>query len=239
LIDTHCHLLPGLDDGPPTESDAVELARCLAANDISTVVCTPHYSAQFPTSHADASERLVALRSELVDAGIEVEVALAAEVSPGYAVSAPIEELVERSIAGRFLVVEVLGDTPPAFFATVQDRLAEAGVTAIFAHPERCRTLHRRASVADAVRRRGALLQVVAPSLLGRWGKDVASAAWRLIDTGRADLLASDAHGARRRTVALGEATALVRARLGNAVATELTERRPADVLAGLVATAR
>jgi protein-tyrosine phosphatase len=235
VIDTHCHLLPGLDDGPATESDAVELARCLAADDISTVVCTPHYSAQFPTSHADAGERLAALRSELVDAGIEVEAALAAEVSPGYAVSTPLEELVERSIAGRFAVVEVLSDTPPAFFATVQDRLAEADVAVIFAHPERCRALRRRPNLVDAIRRRGALLQVVAPSLLGRWGNDVATAAWRLIDTGRADLLASDAHGARRRSVALGEAAALVRARLGNAVARELTERRPASVLAGLV----
>lgn len=234
MIDTHCHLLPGLDDGPPTQADALDLARRLAADGVSRVLCTPHYSAQFPTSHADAEARLSALRSELADACIRLEPALAAEVSPGYAVSVSPDDLARRSIAGRYVVVEVLADTPPPFFAAVLERLTEAGLAVIFAHPERCRALQRHAGLVDGIRRRGALLQVVAPSLLGRWGKEVAALAWRLVDTGRADLLGSDAHGVRRRSVHLGEAAALVRERLGDAAVSELTERRPASVLAGL-----
>jgi protein-tyrosine phosphatase len=77
------------------------------------------------------------------------------------------------------------------------------------------------------------VLQVVAPSLLGRFGEGAAEAGWRLVDTGRASLLASDAHGTKRRSVRLREATELVRRRLGDAFAADLTERHPALVLAG------
>jgi protein-tyrosine phosphatase len=234
VIDTHCHLLPGLDDGPSTQAGALELARRLAADGISHVVCTPHFSPQFPTAQADGAARLAALRPEIEAAGLALNTALAAEVSPGYAVSMPLAELAERAIAGRFVLVEILADSPPPFFASVVERLAEASLAPIFAHPERCRAVHRHGSLLDWSRRRGALVQVVAPSLLGRWGKEVAAAAWRLIDTGRADLLASDAHGTRRRSVHLGEASALVRQRLGHAIVAELTEGRPASVLAGL-----
>ena len=229
MIDTHCHLLPGLDDGPGSLGEAVSLARSLTADGIQRVVCTPHYSPQFPTSHADAVAGLRALRAEL--AGLGLETALAAEVSPGYAVSAPLDELRVRSLGGRFVVCEALADSQPAFFESALARLAEAALVPIFAHPERCRAVQRRIGLVDWARKRGALVQVVAPSLLGRWGGATSATAWRLIDTGRADLLASDAHGTRRRSVHLREAAALVTERLGAAVAATLTERRPAELL--------
>jgi len=233
LIDTHCHLLPGLDDGPRTPHDSLELARSLAGNGVTRVLCTPHYSAMFPTEHDAAAARLAEVALGVEEAGLELEVSLAAEVSPGYAIAAPLEELERRAIGGHFLLVEVLADVAPPFFASALERLAEAGLVPIFGHPERCRALHRRLSLVDAMRRQGAVIQVVAPSLIGRWGADVEATAWRLIDTGRADLLASDAHGSRRRGVHLKRAAELVRERLGDAVATELTVHRPAAVLQG------
>ena len=65
VIDTHCHLLPGLDDGPATAADAVALAERLAADGVETVVCTPHFSRRYPTDHAEAGERLQELRGLL------------------------------------------------------------------------------------------------------------------------------------------------------------------------------
>ncbi len=78
------------------------------------------------------------------------------------------------------------------------------------------------------------MLQVVAPSLVGRWGPDTQTAAWRLVDTGRADLLGSDAHGARRRRPHVRAACRLIEERLGAAVVEELTEVKPRLVLDGV-----
>ena len=112
MIDTHCLLLPALDDGPPHQAEAVLLARELSAQGVRRVLCTPHYSRLFPTSHAEAQERLCAFEPVLRDSGVELELSLAAEIGPGLAVAAPLEELLARTIDRRFAMIELLGDTP-------------------------------------------------------------------------------------------------------------------------------
>ena len=230
MIDTHCHLLPALDDGPSAPSGAVELARQLVGAGVDFVLCTPHFSRRFPTRAADARERLTELRSELFAAEVPLKLGLAAEVSPAFAVSAPVEELARRSVGG-FLLVELEPDTPAFFPQTVLERLDGEGLRPILAHPERCRAAREQPRLLDEARSAGALVQVVAPSLTGRWGGDVASAAWRLLDRGQVDLLASDAHRARRGGAHVERAAALVAARLGDDALRELTERGPARVV--------
>lgn len=231
MIDTHCHLLPGLDDGPQTMGDAVALARRLVADGVSNVLCTPHFSRLFPTDHGEAVERLGELRDALAGAAVPLELALAAEIGPAFAVSAPLDELRRRSISGRYLLIEVLPDSPGGLFDAASDRLQEAGLTPIFAHPERCRAVQRHPTLVEDARRRGALVQVVAPSLIKRWGRGVAAAAWSLVGAGWVDLLGSDAHGARRRGVHLAEAAELVEARFGAETTRDLIRRNPALVV--------
>ena len=233
MIDTHCHLLPGLDDGPGSANDSVELARQLSAQGIRRVLCTPHYSSLFPTDHAAAAARLRALEPLIRTAGIELETSLAAEIGPAYAASAPLEALLERSIERQYALIEVLPDSSPAALSTICHRLREHGLQAVLGHPERAHAVQRRPHVLDRLQADGALLQVVAPSLVGRWGRHVQRAAWRLVDTGRADLLASDAHGPSRRRPLMREACDLIAERLGDGVVAELTERKPRLVLDG------
>jgi protein-tyrosine phosphatase len=233
VIDTHCHLLPGLDDGPRTIEESLDLARMLAQSGVHHILCTPHYSSMFPTSHDDAESRLRDVRARLAETPLGLEISLAAEVAPATAATAPPEELLRRSIGRRFLLVEVLPDSQPVPLAAVVDRAGELGLKVIFGHPERCRALQRRPGLFDEFRADGALVQVVAPSLIGRWGPEVQAAAWRLVDTGRADLIGSDSHGTARRRPHLGEAARLVTDRLGGAVLDQLTRLKPKLVLEG------
>jgi protein-tyrosine phosphatase len=233
VIDTHCHLLPGLDDGPGSEREAIQLARHLVAQGVHHVLCTPHYSHLFPTAHARAKERHRSFVPRLEAAGIQLQTSLAAEIGSGFAVSAPLSELLERTIDGRFALIEMNPDTAPSSLEAIRQRFDDAGVRIILAHPERCLALHGQPGMLDQLREEGVLLQVVAPSLIGRWGPHVEAAAWRLVDTGRADLLGSDAHGTRRRRPHLSEACDLIDERLGPEVVAELTEHRPKSVLDG------
>lgn len=231
MIDTHCHLLPRLDDGPRDDREALQLARELIGQGVHTVVCTPHFSGMFPTVHADAVTRLEALRHLLRSSGIELETSLAAEIGPEAAAAAPIAEIRRRSVDGRFAIVEVLGDTSFPSLAAIVERLAAANLRTVLAHPERSRAVQRRPAILDPLREEGAMIQVVAPSLLGRWGRAAEAAAWRLLDTGRADLLASDAHGARRRRPHFREAGELITTRLGEPAFDELTAVKPRVLL--------
>ena len=233
MVDTHCHLLPGVDDGPRDDGEAVRLARALVRAGVHAVVCTPHFSRQFPTSRERAAEGHERLRRALAAAGIELETSLAAEIGPVYAVDATSEQLRGRTIASRFLLVEARPDTPGVFFAAAARRLAELGLDAIFAHPELSRAVRREPAVLDEVRAYGALVQVVAPSLAGRWGHKVADTAWDLVRSGRADLVASDAHGGDRPASDLAVAAEELERELGTEVLHDLTERRPALVAAG------
>jgi protein-tyrosine phosphatase len=231
MIDTHCHLLPDLDDGPRSLDGSLALARRLVEDGVSLVLCTPHFSRAFPTRLADAVDRFTALREALDAETVPLQIELGSEVGPALAVSAPIEELRSRAVADRYVIVEVLPDSPVGLFDTVADRLDEVGLVPIFAHPERCRAVQRHPMLIEQARDRGALIQIVAPSLVRRWGRGVASTAWGLLGAGWVDLVGSDAHGVRRRGVHLAEAVELVEKRFGAEVATDLVRRNPARVL--------
>jgi protein-tyrosine phosphatase len=231
VIDTHCHLLHSLDDGPKTEQDSVGLARELAATGVYAVVCTPHFSRLYPTRLADARERISDLERRLSEARIPLALSLAAEISPAFAVSEPMEKLLPRTIDGRFLLVELEPDTPAAFLETVLERLADERLRPIFAHPERCQSVRERPRLLDEARAAGALAQIVAPSLTGRWGKTVGIAAWRLLDSGVVDLLGSDSHRPAKAATHLERAAALIEQRYGAEVLTDLTTRAPSRLV--------
>jgi protein-tyrosine phosphatase len=232
VIDTHCHLLFGLDDGPRSPAETLSLARQQVAVGVTHVVCTPHFSRTFPTPLEQARERLAATRELLIGAGIALELGLAAELSPGTSVSEPIQALTERAIAGRFALVEMEPDTPAAFAAAVTERLRAEGLGVVLAHPERSRGVQRTPEALDGARAAGALVQVVAPSLAGRWGGGVASTAWELLERARVDLIASDAHRARSQP-SLPNARRLVLDRYGESEWRRLTTEAPAAITAG------
>ena len=230
MIDTHCHLLPRLDDGPRGLSSAVALARQLAEAGVTTVVCTPHFSRRYQAPQTIARARLHDLRSAVRAARVPLELQLAAEVSPGFMASAPPEELVARSIGG-FLIVELKSDTPGPFILTALERLMQERLRPIFAHPERCAAAREQPRLLEEARASGALVQIVAPSLTRDRGTRIEEAAWRLLEAGAVDLLASDAHRPRPGGLHLERAIARVADRFGPRAVKQLTEHGPQRVV--------
>lgn len=234
MIDTHCHLLPGLDDGPASQADSVRLARALREEGVTRILCTPHYSRRYPTALVEARDRLDRVRADLDAVGVALDLDLAAEVSAELALRAPGAELAARAIAGRFLLVELVSHLPRTMPSAVADRLAAEGLVPVFAHPERWLAGGGSSDLLDDLRTRGAWLQIVAPSLVGSSRPEVWETAWELVATGRADLVGSDAHRAGGRRVQLRGLADLLEARCGEERRDELLEHAPARLLAGL-----
>ena len=233
MIDTHCHLLAGVDDGPRTGPESLRLARRLVEEGVTTVLCTPHFSDQFATPVLVARERHGRLRAEIGIVGIELETHLAAELSVSRALATPAARLRARSFGGRYLLVELVRDTSREAAHEVCARLGSFGFVPVLAHPERCAAVQADPGLLTEAKAAGALVQVVAPSLSGRFGDDVWSAAWHIVESGVADLVASDAHRASATSPQLAAVAALIEDRCGAERRHELTELTPRRLLAG------
>ena len=82
VIDFHCHILPGLDDGARDWPESLDMARMAAMDGISGIVCTPHYSRVFPENRRDAITASVEeLRIRLRQAGIPLDLYPGAELA--------------------------------------------------------------------------------------------------------------------------------------------------------------
>jgi protein-tyrosine phosphatase len=236
MIDIHCHILPGLDDGPSSEEESLDMALMAVEDGITDIVCTPHhlpgiYSTRPETIIAaiqSFQERLNAARIPLtLHPGMEIHVSAAA-----------LEDL--RS--GKLLALNsqknaVLLEFPHQFVPPNMDTLfwsfLSAGIRPVLAHVERYPGLLSDRSALEGWVHMGIVTQVTASSLLGRFGPEVEDFAWQLIECRLAHIVATDAHSPNFRRPQLREAAAVLEAKFGPDLAKEMVLLRPLALLQG------
>jgi len=228
VIDTHCHLLPGLDDGAPDDAVALAMARQAVADGVTAIAVTPHMrEGDYLNERPRVIEALERLRGLLA----REEVPLALEPGSEVHLSTRLaERLLERRIlaygdrlpdAGQlaYLLLECPYRTRPIRLEETVFELLLAGIVPVIAHPERIRWFQEDPQrYADLVGR-GVLGQMTTSSLLGTFGKKVQALAESFVRRGLVHVLASDAHdtqyrppllaaGRQRWTELAGEASA-------------------------------
>lgn len=232
MIDLHCHILPGVDDGVASMQEALELARAAAADGITAVAATPHVSYRYPTS-VDTMERSVRdVVAALQDAEIPLQVLRGGELTIESAMAMDAADLARFGLGGRpeYVLLEFPYHGWPLDLAPFVDDLRRGGVTAVVAHPERS------ADVADDPERlrpvveAGALVQVTASSLDSRATRAARATALSLLRAGLVHLIASDAHSPRVRAVGMTAAAQTVGDR---PLAAWLTTDVPGAIVAG------
>lgn len=236
MIDLHCHLLPGVDDGPATTAEAVALARGMAQAGVRTAVATPHVSADHPNGPERIAVAAAALATALAREGVDLDVRVGAEIELGCLARLDDGALAALGLGGgpALLVECPYGPLPPGLDEVLRD-LRERGHQPVLAHPERSPGFQRDPKRLAAAVRAGALCSITAGSLAGRFGRTVRASALGMLREGLVHDVASDAHDLRRRPPGLREEIAAAEDRLpGVAALTEwLTEIAPAAILAG------
>lgn len=136
-IDYHCHILPGLDDGPATLSESLEMARALAAAGFATVCCTPHrIRGVYETTPAQVRAATRQLQGALDEAGIPLNLVPGGEY---YLDEFLLEQLAEPLLLpGNLLLVEVSSRAHAQFLTETLYQVIRMGLTPLIAHPERC-----------------------------------------------------------------------------------------------------
>jgi protein-tyrosine phosphatase len=208
VIDLHSHVLYGVDDGPRELAGSVAICEAAAADGTTVLAATPHVREDHPTTPELMEERLAAVREavggllRLVPGG-EVDLA---------ELGRPRRELLRFALAGNpgYLLVETPYFGWPLDFTQRVQELAHVGVRAVVAHPERNPDVHERPALLEPLVEAGALVQLTAASVDGRFGSRVQRSARLLLELGLGHLIASDAHTPDIRAAGLSSAAAAV-----------------------------
>lgn len=231
MIDLHCHLLPGIDDGPADVASAVEQARAHVAAGVETVVCTPHVSHGYANTSTGIAAATASFGNDLEQAGVPLQLLHGAEVSLSRAIEMPDDELTALHLGGSgwLLLEPPLGSEVPRLAQLVKG-LSSRGHRILVAHPERCAAFHRDDDLLAELVKDGALVQLTAGSLNGQFGRTVQKLAASMVNRGLVHVIASDAHDPSHR--APGLAGPLAEAKL-DALTEWATTAVPAAMLAG------
>ncbi|HXX00076.1 MAG TPA: CpsB/CapC family capsule biosynthesis tyrosine phosphatase [Candidatus Acidoferrales bacterium] len=232
MIDIHCHILPGIDDGADSLDTSCAMAEMAIADGITHVIGTPHAH----SSYKFDVERNLKLRDEL-QARFEGRIKFAT----GCDFHMSFENLQEiRHDAPRFtlnqknyLLVEFADYSIPATLDQALHELQLAGLRPIVTHPERNPLIRAKPERLYQWLRQGCYVQVTAQSLLGKWGEAAQEMTNVWLDAGAIHFIASDAHNVTTRPLRLKETFDLVAQTRGEDVARALLVDNPLAAFEG------
>jgi protein-tyrosine phosphatase len=239
VIDTHNHLLAGVDDGARDTSEMLEMCRVASADGIERVVATPHsLDGRYINEPAsirglvlDLNERLDAAGLGLqVDPGMEVRVSPELFDSLDNSMILPLNE-------GRYVLLELHPLHFPAGFENLVRRFLDRGLRIILAHPEKNFAIQRNPELLFKLiglfKPWELLIQVTAASILRRNGFLVSRLTRLLVKSNLAHLIATDAHDPTSRAPTLSKAVEVVARLAGEEKAAQMTRDIPQAVLDG------
>lgn len=238
MYDLHCHMLPGIDDGPETLAEALGMARLAVAEGIVKSVVTPHiHVARYRNDLARIEAAVAAYRRALAAAEIALEIGFAAEVRLDYDILPMIEE-------GRIPFVGALDgkkvmllELPPGSVPLGSDKLvawlAGRGIRPMIAHPERNKEIMRDSAKLKPFVDAGCLVQLTADAVAGGFGEVCRVRALEFLDRGWVTILASDAHDTEVRPPRLKPGIAAAAKILGAKAALELVDAAPRRIVDG------
>lgn len=235
MVDIHCHMIPGIDDGASDLDVSLEMARMAVNDGIGTVICTPHQLGNFQNN---SGEKIRQATQQFQTALQEARIPL--RVLPGGDVRIETEMLA-RLKAGSVMSLadhrkHVLLELPHELYFPLEPvlkNLKSAGMVGILSHPERNRGILQNPDVLPQLVENGCLMQITAGSLLGSMGQPCQELSQWMLGEGLVHFVASDAHGVKSRRPLLNRAFTEVARLTDEPTAQDLFVRHPACVAIG------
>jgi len=221
-VDVHCHILPGVDDGPANLDETLTLCRALMRDGITTVIATPHQLGRFEGRNLPAQVRAaVAELQPILDAKkIPIRVIPGGEVRIDQRIAKFLadDRIMTLADTQKLLLLE-LPTGVPIDPAMLMPRLEGMSARIVLAHAERYDSLQRDPEAAKAWLDCGAVLQVNAGSVIGGFGNAAANAVWTWLSRGWVSLIGTDAHSVGTRRPRISDAIEAIAKKLGEPVA--------------------
>jgi len=232
MVDIHCHILPGIDDGPQSWALTAEMCRIAARDGVTHIVATPHCNHEFAYDRDRCTEML----GELSDSAEgKLTFSLGCDFHFSYdniqdALAHPRRYTIGES---QYLLVEFSDFGIPPEVKQNLLSISSSGMVPIITHPERNRPLLNKPEMVLEFVEQGCLVQVTANSFTGYWGSRSQKMAEWLFKRQAIHVIASDAHDPARRPPVLSEARKVVTELAGAEVADALLVQNPAAIVDG------
>lgn len=202
FIDTHTHILPGIDDGPKDIEESLEIARCYSQAGVEKIVATPHFipGTAWSASKESVLASVTKLQSSLEEAGIDLEILPGMEIAFHKNLESRLQDnsLLPLGNSSYFMIEPFFHGEQDSLLTSLS-ALLENGFNLILAHPERIEELRPKFHVIEKLVAKGLYIQVNTGSLLGHFGRSSMAAAEQLHKMGCLHILASDAHDSVKR----------------------------------------
>jgi len=229
VIDIHCHILPGIDDGPEHIDESLEMAKIASLDGITTIVATPHIK-EPPYPSEDIGIKVAALNDRLTEKGIPLNVLQGADVSSTVDVSSLHGYTINKT---QYVLIEFPHLYLPCNAKDIIFRLMMHGYRPIITHPERNLSILENPKLFLEFLDMGLLVQITADSITGAFGLDIRECASYFLKKGIVNFIATDAHSSRERRPELSGAVKIAARILGKEQANRLVTLNPGNVLQG------
>lgn len=208
MIDLHCHILPGIDDGAQDLAQSLEMAAAAQEEGIHTIVATPHHkNGTYENEKSAILYDVDVLNKQIKNMGIDVQIVPGQEIR---LYGELLEDYEQDRLAvihqSAYMLVEFPSSTIPAFAEQVLFDIQMKGITPIIVHPERNAAIAEDPNRLYKLIKNGALSQVTAASVNGKFGKKAKALSMQLIESNLTHFIATDAHNTTSRGFGLAAA---------------------------------
>lgn len=210
MIDVHCHLLPGVDDGPETMDEALALAQFSVDRGVTHAILTPHiHPGRWDNEALTIRASMDVFKGALQDKKIPLVVGMSGEMRVGLEALQMVANH-QVPFLGKWgdnyvILLEMPHSHIPTGMPQMIQWLLKRNIRPLIAHPERNKDVLRRVDKIQPLIDLGCLFQVTSGSISGRFGSTARDRAIQLLEMGVVTVLATDAHNLKRRPPTLDE----------------------------------
>lgn len=226
MIDIHCHLLPGMDDGAEDMDEALQMAQNAAGEGIRTIIATPHHkNGHYENDKQNIIRNVMAVNEALKAHGVPLEILPGQECRIyGEFLDDYESGMIMPLACSDYVLIELPSGHVPRYTERLLYDIQMRGLTPVIAHPERNSEFSERPELLYRLVEKGALTQVTAASICGYFGKNIRKFSHQLIEANLAHFIASDAHNTASRTFYMSEAFHVIDSKFGLEMVYLLTE---------------
>ena len=233
MIDIHCHILPGVDDGASSLTESLAMARAAEKEGIQKIIATPHHqNGAFMNNGADIIGVVDYLNGKIQEEQIAVQILPGQETRIYGDMLADLKngDVLPLNETSGYVFVELPASHVPEYSTQLLFDMQIAGYKPIIVHPERNLELMDNPDKLYRIVKNGALTQITAASVIGKSGKKIEKFTRQLLEANLTHFIASDAHHSKKRSFHMRAAYQDIKKEHGNDLVYQLMENSEALV---------